>query len=212
MKIQWLGHSCFLMTTNEGTRILTDPFDETVGYEVPAVEADIVTSSHDHFDHNYFRAVKGDFTIVDGPGKQTVRTIEMEGIATYHDEQQGKLRGTNIMYVFTIDGMRICHCGDLGHQLPQKEVEAVGKIDILMVPVGDVFTIDAMGAKKVVDAINPTIVIPMHYKTPDMTFDIQGVEPFLTAMNGWKVEKEGNTIKIDDAGEKRIVVMDYKTR
>src|SRR5690554_2277719 len=117
MKIKWLGHACFLLTSSEGTIILTDPFNEEVGYRPPAIRADVVTTSHDHFDHNYIEVVKGDFVHIDAAGRFTEKGIEITGIETFHDDANGAKRGKNVIYKFDIDGIKVCHCGDLGHLL-----------------------------------------------------------------------------------------------
>lgn len=168
MKIKWLGHSCFLLTSNDGIRILTDPYDESIGYHKLKVEADIVTTSHNHFDHNYVQAVQGSFIHIGQPGKAEKLGIELEGIPSFHDSNKGAERGENIIFRYTVDGIRICHCGDLGHTLAAGQVEKLGKVDVLLVPVGGYFTIDAKEAAEVVGQLKPEVVIPMHYSTKDL--------------------------------------------
>ncbi len=165
MKISWLGHSCFKIEDDSGKVVVTDPFDESVGYPLPRIRADVVVVSHDHHDHNNVKVLEGDPKVIRGSGKQTAAGIEFEGIATYHDEKGGKLRGKNTIFCFEIDGVRVCHLGDLGHQLGEKETAALGPVDVLMIPVGGTFTLDAGGAKKVLGQIRPRIAIPMHFKT-----------------------------------------------
>jgi Predicted Zn-dependent hydrolases of the beta-lactamase fold len=216
MKIKWLGHSCFLITTGAGVRILTDPFDSQVGYQLPSVEADLVTTSHDHFDHGYVETVKGDFIHLSNPGHYVKAGIKINGVSTFHDEVEGKKRGKNIIFVFDIDGMRICHCGDLGHLPSESQKEAIGKIDIMMLPVGGTFTVDAIEAYKTVEILKPVVTIPMHYKTPVMNFPITGVEKFIEAaglkghpevyVNKQEVELTKNNLAL----QPKVVVMDYK--
>jgi len=165
MKLKWFGQACFLMTSNAGTRVLMDPFNKKLGYKVPEVEADIVTTSHDHFDHNYIDAVKGNFYHIDQPGTYTYKDIDITGTLTYHDKYQGVKRGSNIVYTFTVDGTHICHCGDLGHLLTPVQIKGIGKVDVLLVPVGGSFAINAAEALEVRKQLNPVITIPMHYRT-----------------------------------------------
>lgn len=179
MKIKWFGHSCFLLTTDRGKRIVTDPFDETVGYSMPAVEADIVTSSHDHFDHNHVQAVRGDFQLINGVGSFYASDIPITGIKTCHDDLMGKKRGQNTVFVMEADDMRICHLGDLGHLLDRDTIKEIGPVDILLIPVGGTYTIDGEMAVKVAAQLNPRLIIPMHYKTPAIDFPITGVDAFL---------------------------------
>ncbi|MDR3561642.1 MAG: MBL fold metallo-hydrolase [Negativicutes bacterium] len=186
MKIKWLGHSCFLLTSVSGIRIVIDPFNETVGYKVPSEEADIVSTSHDHFDHNYVQAIKGPFKRIDKPGHFSESGIEIVGIPTFHDEAGGSKRGQNIIFKFTVDGLNICHCGDLGHVLSAEQAKALGAVDVLLVPVGGFYTIGPDEAAAVVKLLKPKVIIPMHFKTPPIEFPIAGVDQFLTKMGGGK--------------------------
>jgi L-ascorbate metabolism protein UlaG (beta-lactamase superfamily) len=178
MRIKWLGHSCFKITSKTGIRILTDPFDDNVGYKIPAVETDIITISHGHYDHNFVDCVKGNFEVINKVGNFYVKDIPITGIHTYHDAEEGAKRGNNIVYTYEIDGMKLCHLGDLGHELVPSQIEMIGKVDVLLIPVGGVYTINFEEAVKVVQQINPCIVIPMHYKTSALKFNLEGVENF----------------------------------
>ncbi|WP_427337845.1 MBL fold metallo-hydrolase [Caloranaerobacter sp. DY30410] len=213
MKVKYLGHACFKITTNKGIRIMTDPFDETVGYEIPRDEVDIVTTSHDHFDHNYIKGPTGDFEVVNKVGNFYVKDVPITGVATYHDKQQGSERGSNVVYIFTIGDLRVCHLGDLGHIPDSKQIEAIGKVDVLMIPVGGVYTIDADEAKEVVDLINPKIVIPMHYKTEDLKFELGSLDKFTKYFdNVEKVNSQEIEINKDviSNAEKKVIVLRYK--
>lgn len=212
MNIKWLGHSCFLITSLEGVRIVTDPFNDKVGYKPLSLSADIVTTSHNHRDHNYVEAISGDFTHVNTPGKINIRGINISGVAAFHDKEQGGKRGSDIIFIFDIDSLRIAHCGDLGHVVSVEQAKAIGKIDVLMVPVGGFYTIDAQEAAEVCSILNPKIVLPMHYKTDTIGFPIDNVDKFIETMGGAKILRS-NTIEInndnipDYAG---VVVLDYK--
>ncbi|MDR3589022.1 MAG: MBL fold metallo-hydrolase [Negativicutes bacterium] len=186
MKIKWLGHSCFLLTSSDGVRLAIDPFNEAVGYKVPDEEADIVTTSHDHFDHNYIQAIKGKFKHINKPGRYSEKGIGILGIPTFHDEAKGAKRGQNIVFKYTIDGINVCHCGDLGHPLTAGQAKELGPVDVLLVPVGGFYTIDPTEAAGVVNMLQPTVIIPMHFKTPVIEFPIVGVDEFLAKMGGGK--------------------------
>ena len=212
MKIKWLGHSCFLITGENGVRILTDPFDETVGYQLPAVEADIGTSSHDHFDHNHIGVVKGDFVHLNKPGPYRERDIEIRGIGSYHDYQGGQKRGDNIIFTFRLEGISVCHLGDLGHLLEDEQIRAIGPVDILLVPVGGTYTIDYRQAVDLIGQLEPKLVIPMHYKTPAMGFDIDGVDKFLKeygvgAYEAGSQEIDLSATSLNDYG--RVILLNY---
>lgn len=182
MKIKWLGHSSFLITSEEGVKIITDPYTVIAGvFEYGSIEesADIVTTSHKHGDHGNASAVKGKPVVVDQAGARNIKGVDLKGITSYHDETGGKQRGMNIIFCFTVNGVKICHLGDLGHQLEPPQINEAGKVDILLIPVGGKYTIDAKGAGEVCEKLNPRMVIPMHYKTAKCGYEIAGVEDFL---------------------------------
>lgn len=165
MKIKWLGHSCFMITSADGTKVLTDPYNKLVGYDLPEIEADIVSTSHNHNDHNNVNAVKGSFVHINDPGSFSMSGIEIKGVAAFHDKVSGTKRGKNTIFNFIIDEVNVCHCGDLGHILDSNQIGEIGKVDILLLPVGGLFTINAFDAVNVMKQLNPTVVIPMHYRT-----------------------------------------------
>jgi len=182
MIITWQGQSCFKIQDkvgSEGITLVTDPFDKSLGLKVPNFEADIITVSHDHVDHNNVAAFRGTPKVVKSAGEYDIKGVMIEGILSYHDENQGKERGNNIIYRIEIDDITICHLGDLGHVLDNKQLERLEGIDILLVPVGGKYTLDAKRAVEVISQIEPRIVIPMHYKTKDMKIDIDGVDKFI---------------------------------
>ena len=179
MKIKWLGHAAFMITSAAGTKIITDPYvvDERLTYGEIKESADIVTVSHEHGDHSNVAAVKGNPEVVKGIAK--IKGIEFKAISTYHDNSGGSQRGKNIIFCFGVDGVKVCHLGDLGHQLDDKQVADIGKVDILLLPVGGVYTIDAEVATWVCDKLKPKVVIPMHFRNDKCRFPITGVEEFL---------------------------------
>ncbi len=181
MKIKWLAHASFLITSDEGIRILTDPYHTGQGlHHAPIKEsAEVVTISHDHFDHSAFSSVSGNPQKVAAPGITEAKGIQVKGISVYHDESKGQKRGTNIIFCFTLDGIRLCHLGDLGHMLMGKEIEEIGTVDILFIPVGGYYTIDAFTAGQVCSALKPRVIFPMHYKNPRLDFPVAGVDPFI---------------------------------
>ena len=165
MKIKWFGQSCFMITSENGTKVLTDPFKKMLGYKLPEIEANIVSTSHEHGDHNNINAVKSSFVHINELGELSEGGIEIKGVETFHDKFSGSKRGKNTVYNFKIDEINICHCGDLGHILSSNQIEEIGKVDILLLPVGGLATINAFDAAQVIKQLNPTIVIPMHYRT-----------------------------------------------
>lgn len=183
MKIKWFGQSCFRITAENGTKIVMDPYHNMLGYKLPEIDADIVTISHNHGDHNNAGAVKGDFVLIKDAGVFSQRGIDIKGIQTFHDNVSGKKRGKNIVYNFRIDGLNVCHCGDLGHLLSRDQINEIGKVDILLLPVGGRAVLDASGAAEVMKQLNPTVVIPMHYRTEAMGilgFIFGKVDTFIT--------------------------------
>lgn len=206
MKITWFGHACFLIEM-EGIRIVTDPFDETVGYPIPNVTADVVTESHQHFDHNAHHLVRGNFRLIKEAGEYEIGKVKVKGIETYHDTKSGRERGKNIVFVFEGEGMRVCHLGDLGHVPTNDQVRSIGEVDVLLVPVGGTFTIGPKEAKEVVNLIKPTVTIPMHYKTRYLKFNLLPVDDFLKLFEGY--ERAGKTLEFfEKPREKKVMVME----
>ncbi len=177
MKIKWWGHACFLITASNGTNILTDPYPE-IGYAPITDSADIITVSHDHFDHNAVETINGNPTIIKTEGSHQVAGITIKGIDSFHDDQEGKKRGKNIIFVLNVDDLKIVHLGDLGVELNKAQLDLIGEVDILMIPVGGTYTINASQAYSQVEALQPKIVLPMHYKTAVLDFDIDPVDKF----------------------------------
>jgi L-ascorbate metabolism protein UlaG (beta-lactamase superfamily) len=179
--IEWLGHSSFLISLNDGIKIVTDPFDSSVGYPLPDVTADVCLVSHDHFDHNCVSVIKGKPQVVKGDGEKETKNIKFKGVPSFHDEKQGSQRGKNTIFTWELGGIRLAHVGDLGVELSSSQVKEIGTVDVLFVPVGGFYTIDAPTATKVVNSLNPKVVIPMHYKMPFMgaSFPIAKVDEFL---------------------------------
>jgi len=181
MKVKWLGHACFLITSKDGTRVITDPYavGGGINYSPITESADVVVVSHDHGDHSNVSTVQGKPEVVKNSGTKIAKNIQFKGIATYHDASQGQQRGPNTVFYFTIDDIKLCHLGDLGHVLSPEQVTEIGAVDILFVPVGGFFTIDAPVASQVCDQLKPKLVIPMHFKTPKCAYPIADVEDFL---------------------------------
>ena len=181
MKIKWLGHASFMITSDAGTRIITDPYAAggNLSYGEIKESADIVTVSHEHGDHNNVAAVQGSPEAVRGAAPVEIKGIKFNGVSTYHDDAAGSRRGSNTIFCFEVDGIRVCHLGDLGHPLGDKEVAEIGKVDLLLTPVGGFFTIDAKVATEVCNKLAPKVVMPMHYKNDKCAFPISGVDEFL---------------------------------
>jgi len=210
--IKWLGHSCFLLHAQSGVALVMDPYNDTIGYELPYPTADIVTVSHGHRDHGYVAGVRGNPQVVRTPGEHEVRGIAITGIATYHDAVGGRKRGPNVVYCITMDDVTICHLGDLGHSLSEAQVQALGEVDVLMVPVGGTYTIDAAQAAELVRQVGPRIVIPMHYKTPALNFFLAPVDDFFRAMGRPKPAPQPLLTVCKDAlpDEMQVVLLDYR--
>ncbi len=187
MDITWHGHSCFTVK-DKHVAVAIDPFTD-IGLKDPALTADILLVSHDHFDHANTAAVAGDPYVVDTPGEYESHGVMIEGIPTFHDAKQGAERGRNTIFSFRIGGTHLVHLGDLGHTLGEDTVERLGDVDILFVPVGGHFTIDAKAAAEVVKRVQPRITIPMHYQVPKLKVkELKPVDAFLKEVGG-KVRK-----------------------
>ena len=179
MKIRYLGHSCFQIISDNGTCVLTDPYTQ-VGYELPqGLSAQIVTTSHAHFDHNYLQAVSGVQFVANEATVYEFNGIEIRGENSWHDEKQGALRGKNIIFKIKVDGIEFCHLGDLGECCRKDLLQKIGKPDVLLIPVGGRYTIDALQAKEYADKIGAKLTIPMHYLPQDGCLDIAAIDVFL---------------------------------
>jgi L-ascorbate metabolism protein UlaG (beta-lactamase superfamily) len=189
LDIFWLGHSCFRIKGKEAT-IVTDPYDPSIGYTSGKQTADIITISHGHPGHSYLGNCEDGYRVINGPGEYELKGVFITGIQTYHDQAEGQERGKNTIYIFEIDGITLCHLGDLGHSLSASVIESIGNVTILFLPVGDVSTIDSIVAAELVRAISPKIVIPMHYKTDAVTKQLDSVELFLKKMGIKDVEPQ----------------------
>jgi L-ascorbate metabolism protein UlaG (beta-lactamase superfamily) len=186
MEITWLGHSCFRIKGSEAA-VLTDPYSPDYGYDLGKPKADIITVSHQHADHNYIQAIS-DARVISGPGEYEIGGVLIIGVPTYHDDARGEKKGKNTVYLIEIDEVTVCHLGDLGHVLTSEQAEELGDVDILLIPVGGNYTIDAPQAAEVVRQIDPKIVIPMHYQTPAVTMDLEPVGRFLKELGVGELE------------------------
>lgn len=187
MTLTYHGHSCFKLKGKRGT-VVTDPYDAYVGFQLPNLSADIVTVSHDHPDHNAASKISGTARrskpfVIDAAGEYEIGGISVFGVQSYHDDSQGAERGRNSIFTILIDDVRVCHLGDLGHELSAETIDSIGEIDVLLVPVGGVFSLDPAKAIKVIRALEPSIVVPMHYKTSmhkeDLFGELKTVDDFV---------------------------------
>ncbi len=212
MRIKWFGHASFLIENEKGIVIVTDPFDETLGYKLPRIRANIVTVSHEHFDHNYVRGIKGKPVVFKGSVKRESHKMEFRGISTYHDSVFGAQRGKNTIFIIRADGLNLCHLGDLGHILDEEQLNEIGNIDILFIPVGGFYTINADQANQIIDKMSPKIIVPMHYKTDAIKFSIDPVDFFIAGKDNVKIldSNEYSINKETLPSEKKIIVFQYK--
>jgi L-ascorbate metabolism protein UlaG (beta-lactamase superfamily) len=183
MKIKWYGHSAFQITTEKGIRIIIDPYEPgayngALSYGKITDEADIVLTSHNHPDHNYIKDIQGEYEHISEAGDYKIRNVKIKALPSFHDNSSGKERGQNLIFVIAADNLILVHAGDIGHELDSDLFKKIGKVDILLLPVGGFFTIDAAMAQKIMNDINPSITVPMHYKTEKCNFPITPIENF----------------------------------
>lgn len=197
MDITFLGQASFKLKGKNAT-VVTDPYDSSIGLKFPKTSADIVTISHDHHDHNAASLVEGEPFKVDGPGEYEIKEVKIVGVSSFHDNKGGKERGKNIIFNMKIDGLWLCHLGDLGqNELTNIQTEAIGGVDVLLVPVGGVYTIEVSEAAKIAAELEPKVVIPMHFADPlaerassDSNIELEPVDKFLKEMGTEKVERQ----------------------
>lgn len=213
MEISFIGHSSFKLKGKSAT-LVTDPFSPSmVGLPFKGVSADIITVSHQHEDHNQFENVSGYKRVVDGPGEYEISGVSIIGIPSFHDDKKGKIRGKNIIFIIEMDGLRFAHLGDLGHKLSENDLESMGTIDILMIPVGGEYTIGSAEAAEITRLIEPYLVLPMHYQTPGLKKDLfeklSSVDPFLSDI-GFPVERTDKLLVKKEilTDEQKVVVFE----
>lgn len=210
MKIEYFGHSCFRLTTKNGTSILTDPFTQ-IGYELPVgLKADIVLCSHRHFDHAFVDGVQTK-KVIFGYGVWSEKDVKIQGLQSYHDEVEGQKRGENTVFFIEADGVKICHLGDYGEDGIERLKEQLYGVDLLLLPVGGTYTVDAKGAEKIVKTIVPKHVLPMHYKTQGLSIEIADEKEFLSFYNENEIERVGEEF-VYNGENKRIILMERRAR
>ena len=211
MEIVWLGHSSFRIRSREAT-VITDPCPPSTGYDIGKPTADVVSLSHAHDDHTYLKAVAGKPIVVDGPGEYEISGAFLTAIPTYHDGEKGGERGKNLVFVIEMEGIKICHLGDLGHVPTADQAEGMTGADVLMIPVGGDSTIDGAKAAEIVPTLDARIVIPMHYKTPVSKGDLESADRFLKEMQATAVQAQPklslsyNTVPSDT----QVILLDYR--
>lgn len=206
------GHATFLLELANGLRLVTDPVDDGSGYVFPAIPADILTISHSHHDHNCIEKVSGDPIMVDTAGTVTIDPdVRITAIPCYHDEAQGAKRGSNLMMLIETEGLRVAHLGDLGHVPTAEQLAVLGHIDVLMIPVGGFFTIDAAAARRTADLLNARVIVPMHYRTAvNAGWPISPAEDFLSLYPEEEISRQ-KLLRVtsgDLVCQKHVVVLD----
>jgi len=216
MTIQWHGQSCFQIIArrekNNQVSIVIDPFDEALGLRVPKLEADILLTTYSHSDHNNVKVVAGQPFLISGPGEYEVKEVYIQGIHSWHDEREGKERGENTIYTIEAEDLKLCHLGDFGQkELTEEQLEKIGEVDILMIPVGGVFTISAKEATRVMSQIEPKIIIPMHYQIPKLKLKLEGVDKFLKVVGIKSIAPESKlSIKKKDIVQEEVKIVVLK--
>lgn len=212
MEITWYGHSCFRLTERSMASVVTDPYDNTsIGYDALKLKADIVTVSHDASGHNNTKAVKGTSHVITGPGEFEIGSVFITGVQTNGTGKKGSDELRNTLYVFDYDGITVAHLGDLKRVPSQTEVEALGAVNVALVPVGGGGGLNAAKAAEVISLLEPNIVIPMHYATKDVKIKLDSLDKFLKEMGLGTTEPE-ESIKVTRTGlpqETRVVVLNY---
>ncbi|MHB0856184.1 MAG: MBL fold metallo-hydrolase [Anaerolineae bacterium] len=211
MEITWYGQACFRLK-GRGQSVVTDPYGPDLSLKLPRLTASVVTVSHPHDDHNYVQAVKGQTYVITGPGEYEVDGIFVIGISTFHDAKQGQEYGRNTAYLIEFEDLTVCHLGDLGHPLTQEQVEQLNSIDVLLIPVGGRTTLTGAKAAEVVNMLEPRVVIPMHYKIPGLSAQLDGPTRFIKEMGVESPEKiETLTVTAGQLGEEtRLVLLEPK--
>ncbi len=211
MEISWLGHGCFRLKGKQAT-VITDPFPPESGYSMGKQTAQIVTVSHQHPGHSFIQGVGGEPKIITGPGEYEISGVSIVGVQTYHDKEHGATHGKNTAYVMEIDDVLVCHLGDLGHVLTSEQAQRVDNVDVLLVPVGGVSTIDATHAAEVIRQLEAKVVIPMHYQTEMLKAEASPVDRFLKEMGVKEIlpQPKFNVTKANLPLSLQVVLLEYR--
>ncbi len=211
MEISWLGHSCFRIKGSHAT-IITDPYPPDLGYSLGKPTARIVTVSHQHPGHSYVGGIGGEPKVVSGPGEYEVSGVLIIGRTTFHDGEQGTKRGKNTVYLMDVDEVAVCHLGDLGHVLTTEQVETLDNVDVLLLPVGGVSTIDASMAAAIIRQVEPKVVVPMHYKTEAINRELEPVDRFLKEMGVKEIQPQPKLsfTKANLPTSTQVVLLEYR--
>lgn len=212
MEITFIGHSCFKIKGKDVSLVI-DPYDSKIGYKLPKLEADVTLITHNHFDHNNFQAVNGTKLLINGPGEYETHGVLIHGVRTFHDDKEGVERGDQTIYIIDIEDLTIVHLGDIGHELTKDALEKISRVDVLMIPVGGNYTINAKTAAQVISSLEPGYVIPMHYQTPDLTgvSGLETLDKFLKEMGIEGAPKQEDKLKLgsksDIPEETEVIVL-----
>ena len=211
MDVTWLGHGCFRLR-GRNAAVVTDPYPPAIGLKLSRMDADLVTVSHEHENHNYTQVVREGAYEIRGPGEYEVAGVSVIGVPTYHDAEKGTKHGRNTVYLIEIDDVRICHLGDLGHKLEDAEAEAVASPDVLLVPVGGLTAMNAAQAAEVVRQLEPRYVVPMHYAIPGLKLQLDPIDRFLKEMGVTSAEPQPKLAVQKSSGEydTKVVVLEPK--
>jgi L-ascorbate metabolism protein UlaG (beta-lactamase superfamily) len=193
MNLSWFGHSYFLLEFNkkgqESVKVVIDPFSQEIGLKPASLSADLLLISHNHYDHNNTAVIKGSPFVVNEPGEYELKDVFVKAISSFHDNKEGKERGSNLIFSIFSENLRLCHLGDLGQsRLNEEQLEALGTVDILMIPVGGFYTLEPKDAKEVINQLEPKIIIPMHYALPGLKIKLGSIDDFLKIINQPKPE------------------------
>jgi len=210
MDISWLGHSCFRIRGAQAT-VITDPYSPDLGYSLGKPTARIVTVSHQHHGHSYLKGIGGEPKPLTGPGEYEISGVLIIGMTTFHDREKGRKKGKNTVYLMEVDEVSVCHLGDLGHVLTTEQVEELENVDVLLLPVGGVSTINAPMAAEVVRQLEPKVVIPMHYKTKALNRELEPVDKFLKEMGvkGITPESKLSLTKANLPASTQVILLEY---
>ena len=213
MEITWYGHSCFRLTERSMATVVTDPYDNAnIGYDALKLKADIVTVSHDASGHNNTKAVKGTSHIITGPGEFEIGGVFITAVQTNGHSKKDSDEPRNTLYVFDYDGITVAHLGDLKQVPTQTQVEALGAVNVALVPVGGGGGLNAAKAAEVISLLEPNIVIPMHYSTPGVKLKLDSLDKFLKEM-GLGAADQQPSLKATRTGlpqETHVVVLEYQ--
>ena len=210
MKLKYFAHACFSLSYADGTVLVTDPYDQSVTYPPCDIPCTAALVSHDHFDHNHTASLAGEFAVIRTAGAHSVNGLKITATPSFHDPEEGALRGKNLLFRIEGEGLSIAHLGDLGHMPDEAQIAALQNLDVLMLPIGGTYTITTEQAEELISILKPRVAIAMHFRTDDYEINISTPDQFIADMQAVRMPREIEITKENIGSLPAVIIMNHK--